>query len=67
MSPPGVVLWSGMEDGYKDILEFAKELKLHFGEDTIDQMYKLLDSGMSPKNLIQLLKEIRNELSGRIR
>ncbi|AHL30083.1 uncharacterized protein Eint_021465 [Encephalitozoon intestinalis ATCC 50506] len=56
-----------MEDGYKDILEFAKELKLHFGEDTIDQMYKLLDSGMSPKNLIQLLKEIRNELSGRIR
>lgn len=56
-----------MEDGYKDILEFANELNLHFSEDIIDQMYKLLDSGMGPKSLMLLLKEIRNELSGRIR
>ncbi|KAG5859594.1 hypothetical protein KMI_06g11210 [Encephalitozoon hellem] len=56
-----------MEDGYKDILEFANELKLHFNEDIIDYMYKLLDSGMSPQSLMLLLKEIRNELSGRVR
>ncbi|NP_001402572.1 ECU02_1495 [Encephalitozoon cuniculi GB-M1] len=56
-----------MEDGYKDVLEFANELKLHLTGDMIDQMYKLLDSGMSPRNLAQLLKEIRNELSGKIR
>lgn len=53
----------GMEDGYRTLLELANELNLHFDSEIIDKLYKLLDAGMSPSNLVQLLKEIRNELS----
>lgn len=56
-----------MEDRYRDVVEFARELKLHLDEDMVGQMYGLLDAGMSPDSLVQLLREIRNELGGRIR
>lgn len=52
-----------MEDEYKTLREFASELDLHFNEENIDYMYKLLDSGMDPSSLILLLRDIKNELS----
>lgn len=52
-----------MDDEYKTLLEFASELGLSLDKDIIDNMYRLLDAGMSPNSLIQLTREIRRELS----
>ena len=61
------VLLADMEDGYMEIVEFARELKLHLDKDMVGQMYGLLDAGMSAEGLVELLREVRSELGGRVR
>lgn len=48
----------------KIIGEIARELGLNFNESSIDLMIRLLDAGMTPDNLVQMLQEIRVEISG---
>lgn len=50
-------------DECRALLEFSNELNLHFSEEIVDGMYSLLEGGMSPDSLVQLLRDIRSELS----
>jgi hypothetical protein len=46
----------------KAMVEFGRELDLHFDEEILERLHRLLDGGMNPDSLIQLLRDIRSEL-----
>lgn len=48
----------------KIIGEIARKFGLNFNENSIDSMIKLLEAGMTPDNLVQMLQEIKTEISG---
>lgn len=45
----------------KNLEEIAKELNLSFTEESIELMYKILEEGMSPDNLVKFIREIEAE------
>lgn len=46
----------------KLLIELVNELNLDVDEATLNTMYKILDAGMDPENLIEILEKIKQEM-----
>lgn len=45
------------------LAQLAKEFQLNLSEDSIETMLKLVESGMSPDNLVNVIRELQIERS----